>query len=46
MVGSLPLIAARSVLSEVDVIESLQTLMEVGLLQRVDSGSAALAAPA
>jgi len=43
-IGSLPLIAARSVLSEVDVIESLQALMEVGLVRRVDSGSAALAA--
>ena len=43
-IGSLPLIAARSVLSEVDVIESLQALMEVGLVHRVDSGSAALAA--
>lgn len=42
-IGSLPLIAARSVLAEVDVIESLQTLMEIGLVQRVDDGPPPLA---
>lgn len=37
--GSLPQIAARSILSEVDVIESLQYLMDLSLVSRVDAAS-------
>jgi hypothetical protein len=41
--GTLPQIAARSILSEVDVIESLQYLMDLSLVSRVDAASQPLA---
>jgi len=44
--GSLTQIAARSVLAEVEVIESLQHLMSHGIVRRVQSGSSTLATAA
>ncbi len=42
--GSLVQIASRSVLAEVEVIESLQTLISHGLVRRVEAGSSGLGA--
>lgn len=44
--GSLVQIASRSVLAEVEVIESLQFLMSNGIVRRVEGGSSTLAAAA
>jgi hypothetical protein len=42
--GTLTQIAARSILSEVDVIESLQYLLDLNLVSRLDSvGTPAIA---
>jgi hypothetical protein len=41
--GTLTQIAARSILSEVDVIESLQYLLDLNLVTRVDTGGIAAA---